>query len=159
MNWLKEHPGDTTVRMYLAEAYLMDRQVKPAIEQYQMILRQQPNNVAALNNLAMALQQNKDPQALEYAEKAHELAADNPSVLDTLGLILIERGNTARGLPLLRKASSLAPDMPDIRYHLALGLIKANDKDSARKELEQLVRTGKNFADMDEARVLLKQMR
>jgi Flp pilus assembly protein TadD len=104
------------------------------------------------------LQQNKDPQALEYAEKAHQLAADNPAVLDTLGSILIEQGNTTRGLPLLRKAVSLAPDMPDIRYHLALGLIKANDKASARKELEQLVGTGKNFADIGEARALLKEI-
>jgi Flp pilus assembly protein TadD len=104
------------------------------------------------------LQQNKDPQALEYAEKANRLAADNPAVLDTLGSILIEQGNTARGLPLLRKAVSLAPDMPDIRYHLALGLIKVNDKASARKELEQLVRSSKNFADIGEARALLKEI-
>jgi putative PEP-CTERM system TPR-repeat lipoprotein len=158
VHWLKEHPGDTTVRMYLAEAYLTDRQAKPAIEQYQAVLQQHPENVAALNNLATALQQNKDPQALEYAEKANRLAADNPAVLDTLGSILIEQGNTARGLPLLRKAVSLAPDMPDIRYHLALGLIKVNDKASARKELEQLVGSSKNFADIGEARALLKEI-
>jgi hypothetical protein len=37
-------------------------------------------------------------------------------------------------------------------------LIKANDKASARKELEQLIATGKNFADIGEARALLKQV-
>jgi len=158
VHWLKEHPGDATVRMYLAETYITDREIKPAIEQYQTVLRTHPQNVAALNNLAMALQQNKDSQALEYAEKAHQLAADNPSVLDTLGSILIEQGNTTRGLPFLRKAATLAPDMPEIRYHLALGLVKANDKASARKELEQLTATGKNFADIGEARALLKQV-
>ena len=158
VHWLKEHPGDTTVRMYLAEAYLMDHQAKAAIEQYQTVLRQHPDNVPALNNLATALQQNKNPQALEYAEKAHQLAANNPSVLDTLGWILVEQGDTTRGLPLLQKAISLAPDLPDIRYHLALGLIKTNDKASARKELEQLLGSGKNFAGISEARALLKQM-
>jgi putative PEP-CTERM system TPR-repeat lipoprotein len=158
VHWLKENPGDATVRMYLAEAYMTDREIKPAIEQYQTVLRTHPKNVAALNNLAMALQQNKDSQALEYAEKAHQLAADNPSVLDTLGSILIAQGNTARGLPLLRKAATLAPDMPDIRYHLALGLIKTDDRAGARKELEQLIASGKNFADIGEARALLKQI-
>ena len=112
----------------------------------------------ALNNLAWIYQQEKDPRALEYAEKANQLAPDNPATLDTLGWILIEQGNTSRGLPLLQKANSLAPDAPDIHYHLILGLVKAGDKAKARKELEQLLASGKSFANIEEARTLLKQL-
>ena len=43
----------------------------------------------ALNNLATAYQQEKNPLALEYAEKAYKLAPDSPAVLDTLGWILV----------------------------------------------------------------------
>jgi len=144
--------------MYLAGTYMTDRQNKAAIGQYQTILKDNPTYVPALNNLAWLYQQQGDPVALEYAEKAHQLAAGEPTVLDTLGWILIEQGNTDRGLPLLQKAVSLAPTAPEIRYHLALGLIKTDDKSRARKELEQLLSTSKNFPNIDDARALLKQM-
>ena len=158
LHWLKESPNDVSIRMYLAEVYLADRQNRSAIEQYQIILRQDPKYVPALNNLATTYQQEKDPLALEYAEKAYKLAEDSPAILDTLGWILIEQDNLARGLPLLQKANSLAPEAAEIRYHLILGLVKSGDKAKARKELEQLLATRKNFTNIDEARTLLKQM-
>ena len=50
-------------------------------------------------------------EAIEYAEKANKLAPDQPDVLDTLGTLLVEKGDKARGIELLRKASKLAPDI------------------------------------------------
>lgn len=156
--WLQEHPADASTRVYLAGIYLADKQNKAAIEQYQLVLKQDPNYVPALNNLALAYQQEKDPHALEYAEKANQLAADSPATLDTLGWILVEQGNAARGLPLLQRAATLAPDAADIHYHFVLGLVKSGDKAKARKELEQLLAKGKNFSLIEEARALLKQL-
>lgn len=156
--WLKEHPDDTSTRMYQANIYLFGKQNKAAIEQYQTVLQQDPKYVPALNNLAWLYQQEKDPRALEYAEKANQLTPDNPATLDTLGYILVEQGNTTRGLPLLQKATSLAPEAAEIRYHLALGFIKSGDKAMARKELEQLLASGKNFSKIDEVRALMKQL-
>lgn len=158
LQWLKEHPDDASTRMYLAEFYLMNDQPKPAIEQYKVIVQQHPKYVPALNNLASAYQQEKDPLALEYAEKGYQLAPESPAILDTLGWILVEQGNTGRGLPLLQKAISLAPEMPAIRYHLAYGLAKSGNNAKARKELEQTLASGKRFAEMDEAQALLKQI-
>ena len=158
LEWLKENPNDIPIRIYLAEVLLKERQNKSALEQYQIILRQDPKYVPALNNIATVYQQENNPLALEYAEKAYQLDPDSAAILDTLGGILIERDNLTRGLPLLQKASSLAPESAEIRYHLVLGLIKSGDKAKARKELEQLLATGKNFPKVDEARTLLKQM-
>lgn len=156
--WFREHPADVALHMYLADTYLAQKQNKAAIEQYQFVLRQEPQNVGALNNLAWAYQQEKDPHALETAEKAYQLAADSPAVLDTLGWLLVEQGNTTRGLPLLQKASTSAPGALDIRYHLVLGLLKSGDKSKARTELDQLLATGKPFAQIDEAKALSKKM-
>lgn len=156
--WLKEHPADASTRMYLAGTYLAERQNKAAIEQYQTILRQDPKYALALNNLAWLYQQEKDPRALDYAEKANQLTPDNPATLDTLGWILVEQGNTTRGLPLLQKANSLAPEAADIHYHLVLGLVKSGDKAKARKELEQLLASGKAFNKIEDAKALLKQL-
>jgi Tfp pilus assembly protein PilF len=114
--------------------------------------------VIALNNLAWAYQQEKDPRALPTAEQALKLAPEAASVMDTVGWILVEQGNVKRGLPLLEQAISRAPDSNDIRYHLAFGLHKAGDKARAKKEIEQALANGKPFAQMDEARALQKQM-
>jgi Tfp pilus assembly protein PilF len=122
------------------------------------VLKQNPQYVPALNNLATAYQQEKDPQALEYAEKAYQLAPDSPMIADTLGWILVEQGNLSRGLPLLAAAVSMAPAAAQIRYHFILGLVKAGDKEKARKELEQLLATNKQFSSLNEAKILLKQL-
>lgn len=156
--WLKDHPADAATRLYLAGTLLAAKQSKAAVEQYQIILRQDPNYVPALNNLAWLLHQEKDPHALEYAEQAYRLKPDNAAILDTLGWILVEQGNVNRGLPLLQKAASLAPDAAVIRYHLAVGLMKSGDKAKAKKELEQLLASGKSFSQVEEARALLKSL-
>jgi putative PEP-CTERM system TPR-repeat lipoprotein len=156
--WLKEHPSDVAARMYQAGIYLAGKQNKAAIEQYQAVLQQNPKNVPALNNLAWLYQQEKDSRALEYAEKANQLAPENPAVLDTLGWMLVEQGNVKRGLPLLQKAVSAVPEAASIRYHLALGLVKSGDKAQARKELEKILSTGKTFPQIEEAKALLKQL-
>ena len=77
---------------------------------------------------------------------------------DTLGWMLAEKGNLTRALPLLQKAASAAPDAMDIRYHLVLALMQSGDKIKARKELEQMLATGKNFPQMEEAKSLLKKL-
>ena len=158
IQWLKEHPDDMATRMYLAEVYLATNQNKSAADQYHLVLRQNPDHVVALNNLAAAYQKQQDPHALEYAEKAYKLAPENPAILDTLGWIWVERDHAAKGLPYLEKAATLAPGVGDIRYHLAAGLARSGDKARARKELEQLLSTGKPFSSIEDARTLLKQL-
>ena len=156
--WLKDHPGDVPTRMYQASLNMDEKQYQAAAEQYLDILRQAPNYVPALNNLAWLYQLEKNPRALEYAEKAVNIAPENPATLDTLGWILVEQGNTARGLPLLKKAVALAPLATEIHYHLALGLMKSGDKTQARKEFEQVLTTGKDFSKAEEVRELLKHL-
>lgn len=156
--WLAEHPADTSTRMYLATAYFTGQKNKQAIQQYQAVLQIDPKNAGALNNLALLYQKEKDPRALQFAEKAYSIVPDNAAVLDTLGWLLVEQGNSSRGVPLLQKASSLSSGLPDIRYHLAQGLMKAGEKAKAREELEQLLASGKPFANTDEAKALLRQL-
>jgi putative PEP-CTERM system TPR-repeat lipoprotein len=158
VQWLKEHPEDNLARLYFADySFVAQKNRQAYIEQLQMILKSEPNSAKVLNNLAWAYGEEKDPRALEYAEKAYKLADTSPAIMDTLGWILVEKGDWKRGLPLLQKASSQIPDAMDIRYHLALALLKSGDKEKARKEMEQIVASDKPFAKMDEVKALLKQ--
>ena len=155
VQWIKENPADTAMRVYLGDSYLSRQQTKPAIEQYEAALVATPQNVPVLNNLSYAYQLEKDPRALDMAERANKLEPANPRVMDTLGWVLVDKGNDARGLGLLQKASSLAPANEEIRLHLAVGLMKSGDKTAARKELEPLA-ASKTFAGVEEAKRLLK---
>lgn len=156
--WLKANPTDQAITMYLAETNLANKQFKPAIALMQDLLKRNPNNPAVLNNLAWAYQQEKDPRALDTAEQAYKLSGNNASVMDTLGWMLVEQGNLTRGVPLLQKAGGIAPDAPEIHYHLAVGLSKSGDKQGARKELDKLVAQNRPFPQLDEARALLKSL-
>lgn len=156
--WQAQHPKDTTTELYLAEYEIARKQYPAAGSRLENLIKVLPDNPVALNNLAWTYQQLNDPRALETAEKAFRHAPTSPGVLDTLGWILVEKGDGKRGLPLLRKAVALAPGGLDIRLHLAQGLIKSSDKSGARTELEFVTSHSKNPAQLAEAKELLKQL-
>ncbi|HWZ72988.1 MAG TPA: XrtA/PEP-CTERM system TPR-repeat protein PrsT [Casimicrobiaceae bacterium] len=144
--WLQDHPKDVVLRGYLGERALQKQDYKAAARYYQAAVAQQPDNVMFLNNLAWVAGELGDPKALSYAEKASTLAPTNASILDTLGMLLVKKGDVTQGLEKLQKAAQLAPNQAEIRLHLAKTLIKAGDKTAARKELEVLAQASNQAA-------------
>ncbi|MDX1252536.1 MAG: PEP-CTERM system TPR-repeat protein PrsT [Gammaproteobacteria bacterium] len=156
--WLAEHPDDMGVRIILASTYQVDRKGKEAVEQYKKVLEKQPNNVVALNNLAWLSYEQGYPGAVDYAEKAYSLAPEQPVIGDTLGWILVQKGQVKRGLELLQAAASKASAAGGIRYHYAVALDKAGYSQEARKELERLLKNNGEFNEAADARALLKKL-
>lgn len=156
--WLQQHPDDLRVQLFIAETLGADKQYKQAAAQLDAIVKREPKNVVALNNLALAYQKAGDPRAQQAAEQAYALAKDQPVIMDTLGWILVDQGDGARAVKILREALAKAPEARDIRYHLAAALFKAGDKPAARREVDQLLAGDTQFADADLVRALLKQL-
>ena len=154
--WRQANPNDAMIPLYQSQQYTNDKQYKPAAEALRTVLKLRPDNQVALNNLAWVYQQDKDPRALETAEHAAKVAPNNPVIMDTLGWMLVEQGDLKRGLPMLQKAASMAPEAKDIRYHMAIAMQKSGDKAGARKELEKLFADKKPFPEADQAKALLK---
>lgn len=138
--WLRDNPKDTGVRTYMAESSLAAKQLDQAFRQYKEILVLQPKNPLILNNLAWIAGQLKDAKAVEYAEQANSVSPNTPAILDTLGMLLVEKGDDKRGLPLVQQALALAPDAAPIRLNLAKAYAKAGQKDAAKKEIEVLMK-------------------
>jgi len=157
-DWIKRHPNDASVLAYLAEGDIAAKRYESAAQRYHSALERQPNNALFLNNLAWATKELKQPRALEYAERAHELAPDSPQIMDTLGSILSEKGQSERGLELLGRAAELAPDAYQIRLNFAKALIKAGRKGAARKELEVLAKLDSQLPIQQEAAALLASL-
>jgi putative PEP-CTERM system TPR-repeat lipoprotein len=153
--WFKDHPDDVATRLYYASSKLVMHDDKAAIEQLEAVLRQDPANVIALNDLAWTYQRVGDRHALALAEQAYRLAPASPAIMDTLGWICLASGDLARALPLLQKASALAPDASEIRYHFALVLAKSGDKRGARRELERLLASPAEFPRRAEVKAFL----
>ncbi len=153
---LTDHPKDGVFRLYLAQSAAVRKDYATSAQHYRVLLDARPNDPLLLNNLAWVLGQTKDPQAFEYAEKAYKQAPNNPTVMDTLGVLLLEKGDTARGMALLSKASGLAPQSNSIRLNLAKALLKAGQNEAAKKELEVLEKLGDKYPAQAEVAQLMK---
>ena len=156
--WFKDHPGDVPARLYYASSKVVKNDDKAAIEQLEAVLKHDPKNVVALNDLAWTCQRVNDKSALAYAERAYQLAPDSPAIMDTLGWIYLETGNPGRALPLLQKASALAPNANEIRYHFGMVLAKSGDKRAARRELERVLASPAEFSKREEAKAFLARL-
>lgn len=145
-SYLKEHAKEQQFRLYLAEAANLRQDYALAVKHYRVLLDAQPNNPALLNNLAWTLSRTKDPKAIEYAEKAYQLAPNQPAIMDTLSELLLEKGDTARALQLAQQASALTPQNAFIQLNLAKALLKSGKKEEAKKELDELAKQGDKFS-------------
>lgn len=157
-SWLQKQPADIGSRLALAEAYAAAGQRDRAIEQYELVVRSERPNAMALNNLAWLYHENGDKRAIEVARRANGAAPDVAAIADTYGWILVNEGNLSEGLPILRKAAADPSAQPDIRYHYAVALVRAGQRDEARKELQQILSGEARFASAAEARKLLQQL-
>jgi putative PEP-CTERM system TPR-repeat lipoprotein len=157
--WLAAHPDDVRVLAYRAQTWMGANDFKRAAAQLEDVLRRQPGNPVALNNLALCYQALGDARAQATAEAALKGAPKRPDVMDTLAWILVGKGDTARATSLLREAQALAPKARDIRYHLAAALAASGDKAGARKELDALFAGDMRFAQADDARKLMDKLK
>lgn len=156
--WIAAHPEQVETRMYMAQVALAAGEHKVAAGLLEEITASDAGNAPAWNNLALAYQLQHDPRALKAAESAYAMQPANPAVLDTLGAILSERGDQARALPLLEKASAMQPNAAPLRYHLARALAKSGARERARRELSALIESGAPFAGLGDAKALLRQL-
>lgn len=157
-DWIKAHPKDVAFRLYLGEAATARKDYPAAIQHYRSVVDQQPENVVALNNLAWVAGQTKSPKAIEYAEKANKLAPNQPGLMDTLAMLMADKGDTAGAITLLRKALEISPQAAPLRLNLARVLISAGKKDEARSELDTLAKLGDKFPEQAEVTRLQKSL-
>jgi cellulose synthase operon protein C len=157
-NWTREHAKDVAFRMHLGDIATARKDYPQAAQNYRSALDIQPNNPLVLNNLAWVSGQLKAPKAIEYAEKANQLAPNQPPFMDTLAMLLADKGETAKAIELLRKALELSPQAGAIQLNLAKVLISTGKKDEARKELDALAKLGDKFPGQADVSKLQKEL-
>lgn len=156
--WLQEHPQDTASRHLLGSAQINAGHEAEALETYQTLLEQRPNDVIALNNAAWLARETDNPRAREYAQRAAELAPDQPAILDTLGVVLLEGGDTESALETLQRAYRMSPQAPDIGFHLAQAYQASGDTEQARALLTELLEAHEDFPERERAQSLRESL-
>lgn len=119
---------------------------------YERILRLDPANAVAANNLAwIFLESGGDLlEARRLAQTADRALPDNPNIKDTLGWIHYREGQYAAAIPYFEAALALAPDDPLFHFHLGMARYKEGEMVAARTALE---RSLKLDASHDQAQV------
>ncbi|NMG17546.1 XrtA/PEP-CTERM system TPR-repeat protein PrsT [Aromatoleum bremense] len=156
--WLVDHAADVAVRRALAELFVLAGDLPAARREFERLAAESSGDAAALNNLANVLLKLRDPAAVETARRAHALAPDNPAVIDTLGWVLAESGQTDEGLRYLRDARLRQPGNPEIRFHLARALMANGRIDEARSEMQAAVAAQGGAALPEPARELAREL-
>jgi tetratricopeptide (TPR) repeat protein len=112
---------------------------KAAREGYEKLLSLNPRLVVALNNLAYLLSEkfNDLAKAQELAQKARQLAPNDPHNADTLGWILHKKRQYPWALSLLLEAADKLPTEAEIQFHLGLTHYVMGNEAPARIALQR----------------------
>nr|MBL8409874.1 PEP-CTERM system TPR-repeat protein PrsT [Dechloromonas sp.] len=133
--WLAEHPNSVAA-LSLAARRASARQDYPAAAKYlESIVKIDPKNPVALNDLAWAYVMAKDPRALAVAKQAVDAAPNNPNVLDTLSQAQFNAGQKSEAVATASLALAQDAKSPVVRLHLAEFAVESGNK----KEAEELL--------------------
>ncbi|HLL17448.1 MAG TPA: XrtA/PEP-CTERM system TPR-repeat protein PrsT, partial [Rubrivivax sp.] len=157
--WLRKHATDFAFVSYLGED-ASQRQDWPAAEVHlRLAAKLRPDAAPVLNNLAYALVQRKDPQALALARQAVQLVPWSSAFMDTLASAHAAAGEVKSAIEWQDKAVTLAPQNRAYRLQLARFYLTAGQKGKAREALEVLERQGVSGAAGEDLQKLLQQTR
>jgi putative PEP-CTERM system TPR-repeat lipoprotein len=146
--WVSKNPTDYPTRRTLASAYLDTGKKTKAVKIYEELAALRKNDPVVLNNLANLYFELGDARAMETADAAFKLAPKQPQTLDTLGWLLVQKGDVERGLELLRDAYARASRRPKVRYHLAVALSRLGKAAEAKEHLEAILTSERLSADL-----------
>ncbi len=131
-------PKHATPRLELAMLYEARGKSDEARRAYEEVLKLEPDNPVALNNIAYSKADTGTDLdgAMAFAQKARDKAPQNPDVLDTLGLIYFKKDLVDDSLRVFTDLVNRAPNSPTYHLHLAMALYKKGDHARAKRELD-----------------------
>jgi cellulose synthase operon protein C len=126
--------GEDFVSALVAQSQLEEAtgNLELAAELLERVLKQEPDNVIANNNLAMLLvQQGQSPdRALQLIEQAKRQEPSKPEIQSTYGCVLVHVGRYAEAANVLRQSVRAQPNESWLRY--CYGLSLSHTGESAR---------------------------
>ncbi len=130
---LESYPDN--IRIRYARAMLLDSLDQPeqAEADLRQIIDEQPQNAVALNALGYIITTRSDryDEARDYIERALEIDPGNPAILDSMGWVLYQQGETEEALDYLSRAWEAYAD-PEVAAHFGEVLWTTGEQEQAR---------------------------
>jgi|GEM_PF-3989879 len=150
--WIESLPDRIDPVPFLTPAALLldaEGRHAEAIAKYRLLLRSEPQNFPALNNLAylLALTETDLDEALELINRALVLNQRISSVLDTRAVVLLARRQTSEAIRDLLKVLEDRPSKFAL-FHLALAYDQERKTDTARDFLDRALAAGLTAEDL-----------
>jgi len=153
-------PNSTAPLVYLGMILETIGPIDQANAVYQQILKLDPNNPLALNNLAFhKAEEGQDlDSALSMAQRAHQMLPDANNMADTLGWIYIKKNLSSQAEGIFKDLVVKEPTNAVFHYHYGMALMQKGDKTSARRELETALRNKPSKDDAGKIQDLLTKL-
>jgi tetratricopeptide (TPR) repeat protein len=144
-------PGVTAYAYSAAQLTLGQGRTEEAETRLREIVKRDASHAGARNDLAWILAEDKRnlDYALVIAEEAQRIDP-SPEVLDTLGFVRLQRGESAAAVTVLEQAVQAEAVSPSIRYRLGLALSQTGDTARAREMFQAAIAAG-TFPEADDA--------
>jgi len=139
---LKQHYGDTGFLFSLATLRYFQKRKGEALEAYLTLLESNPEHVAALNNVANLLSEmpQRRDESVQYIRRALSVQGPHPDLLDTLGMVLLRKGEMREAIQTLEQVCSNASPDPRHLFHLAIAYMQNGDPEVAKSTLQKAQR-------------------
>jgi tetratricopeptide (TPR) repeat protein len=143
--------GSTLYTYPAAQLALGQGRSEDAEARLREIVKRDAGHAGARNDLAWILA--KDKRNLDYALAMAEEAQridPSPEVLDTLGYVRLQRGESAAAVVVLEQALQAEAASPSIHYRLGIALAQTGERARAREMLQAALAAGA-FPEADDA--------
>ncbi len=157
--WLSQIPDDVEITLALAQSLQSSNDVPEAVTLYKKLLQLEPDNIAALNNIAWMLRETEPVKALSYARRAGSLAPESADVLDTLAVVEYSNRKYKQAMRNVNRALEQRPRAPTLIYHSAMIRAARGEIGSAKEDLVKLLARTKEFVEVQQAEALLESLR
>jgi len=138
------------VKVMLAGAYINNNNSSKALAMYVSILKEEPENIIALNNLSyLELQEGNVKKSLAYAKQAITLKENNAAIIDTYAQALVANKQLKLAIEQYDKAISIDRTNVEFRINKAEALI-INHQGALAESLLKSIETEK---EQEQARI------
>jgi putative PEP-CTERM system TPR-repeat lipoprotein len=153
--WLAKHPDDFEVRLRYASTLLGAGDQATARKEFEILLKQRPEDTTTLNDLSWILQKDDPARSLSLISLAARIAPRSADITDTLGWIKLQHRDQQGALIALQRAHNLAANNAGISYHLAVALDAAGKRAEAKTLLQSVLARNPKFNGVEDARQLV----
>jgi tetratricopeptide (TPR) repeat protein len=127
---------------------------------YEVVIKLEPNNAVALNNLAFLLSEHGGDldDALTKAQRAKQLFPNLSEISDTLGWIYLKKNLTDNAIDIFKDLVTKVPTQAVFRYHLGMAYSQKGDKTRALKELQDALKYNPTKEDREKIQQLITRL-